>query len=524
MDPYDILPYESIAFPETHPANLAVLGRLFGLDTADLEGCRVLELGCASGGNLIPMAWHLPHTRFLGIDLSQPQVGEGQALISQLGLSNVELRQGDILELGEELGEFDYVIAHGVFSWVPPRVREHLLELIPRLLPPAGLFYVSYNTLPGWRMRGMLRDILLYACRGATKPSAQLESAQAAMQRIESAVEGLDAFSARYLKEEIKNLRDAHPSYLYFEYLAQHNRAFLFSEFVADLERHDLRYLCDTDLRTLFPATYGEAVDRTLEDIEDGIELEQWLDFVTNRNFRQSLLCRADAVLDDEIDLDRFATLSFSADLRVPESPDLRRTRRANFLTPKGDPLVVTHPLTKALLIQLVARYPDCLPLDELMPDAARQVAAAGAGKLAYQVNECLAELFSLFAHRAVSARPRPLRLEIQPADKPRASRLAAAQARSGVRRIATVHHGNLDLDSFAARLLEYLDGNRTPEQVAERLIADLKAGVLMPPGEVQTRQWSEERLRQHTFAAVENLLGLFARYGVLETRIEEGL
>ena len=71
MDPYDIFPYESIAFPETHPANLAVLGRLFGLDTADPEGCRVLELGCASGGNLVPMAWHLPHTRFLGVDLSR---------------------------------------------------------------------------------------------------------------------------------------------------------------------------------------------------------------------------------------------------------------------------------------------------------------------------------------------------------------------------------------------------------------------------------------------------------------------
>jgi len=521
MDPYDTFHYESIAFPDTHPANLAVLGRLFGLDTAEPHACRVLELGCASGGNLIPMAWHLPRTRFLGIDLSRGQVEQGQALISLLGLANIELRQGDILDLGEELGEFDFVIAHGVYSWVPPSVREHLLALISRLLPPTGLFYVSYNTLPGWRMRGMLRDILTYACRDIATPTEKLEAAHAALQRIESAVGGLDALSARYLREEIKNLRDAHPSYLFFEYLAEHNRAFLFSEFAADIERHGLRYLCDTDLRTLFPTTYGEGVDCTLEDIEDGIELEQWLDFVTNRNFRQSVLCRADAELDDAIDLDRFATLSFSADLRIPEEPDLRQTHPADFLTPKGDLLKVSHPLTKSLLIELVTRFPDCLPLDELIPAAVHQVAAAGGGSLVPQVNECLAELFSLFAHRAVSARLRPLRLDTRPGDRPRASRLAAAQAKSGAERIATIHHGNLDLDSFATRLLAYLDGDHTREEAAWRLMADLQAGALLPPDGVQPSQWLQERLRERTFAAVDNLLGLFARYGILENRVK---
>lgn len=523
MDPYDILPYESIAFPETHPANLAVLGRLFGLDTADPEGCSVLELGCASGGNLIPMAWHLPRARFVGIDLSRPQVEEGQALIAHLRLPNIKLRQGDILELGEELGEIDYVIAHGVYSWVPPKVREHMLELVPRLLAPEGLFYVSYNCLPGWRMRGMLRDILLYACRDETTPTEQLRTAQAALERIGSAVDGLDALSARYLTEEIKGLSDAHPSYLFFEYLAQHNRAFLFSDFAADIERHGLRYLCDTDLRTLFPTTYGDGVDRSLADIEDGIELEQWLDFVTNRNFRQSLLCRTDAAPDDEIDLDRFATFAFSADLRIPKRPDLKRTKQSSFVTPKGETLKVSHPLTKALLTQLVSRYPDCVPLDELMPDSAHQVAAAGGGQLASQVGECLAELFSLFAHRAVIARPAPLRLKVPAGEKPRASELASAQARSGARRIATIHHGNLDLDSFAAKLVEYLDGNHTPKQATDLLTADLRAGTLTPPDGVKPRHWPEARLRQRTLAAVNNLLGMFARYGVLETSIREG-
>jgi methyltransferase-like protein len=400
---------------------------------------------------------------------------------------------------------------------VPPQVREHLLRLAGELLAPTGLFYVSFNTLPGWRMRGMLRDILLYACREADTPASKLDAARAALDRLGSAVDKLGALSARYLREEIASLRDAHPSYLLFEYLAEHNQAFLFSEFIADSERHALRYLCDTELRTLFPSTYGDAVEQALADIEDGIELEQWLDFVTNRNFRQSVLCRADAVMEDEIDLDRFAALAFCADLRAPKKPDLRYPKPSPFLTPSGLRLEVSHPLTKALLLQLSARYPDCLPLGDVLPEAARDVAAAGGGARGSEVQECLAELFSLFAHRGVGARSQPLRLTARDSGRPRASALALAQVAEGAQRIATLHHGNLDLDAFAARLLRYLDGTRTPEEAAERLAADLTAGDLMPPRGVQPKQWSRERLIERTRSAAADLISLFARHGVLK-------
>jgi len=66
---YDEVPYESQSFPQSHPNRLATLGRLFGLSPAPVAQCRVLELGCASGGNLIPMAYHLPESEFVGLDL-----------------------------------------------------------------------------------------------------------------------------------------------------------------------------------------------------------------------------------------------------------------------------------------------------------------------------------------------------------------------------------------------------------------------------------------------------------------------
>ena len=314
MDDYDRLFYQSLCLPRTHPDHLAALGRLMGLSAAEPYGCRVLELGCAAGGNLIPMACRLPQARFVGVDLSAAQIGAGQRLVGTLGLDNIELRVADIAMLDDGIGEFDYVIAHGVYSWVPEAVRAGLLRLARRVLAPDGLCYISFNTLPGWRMRGMLRDILCDACRGVTEPPARLAAAQAALVRLEQALPELPGLAADYLRAEIAALRGLHPSYLYFEYLAKHNRAFLFRDFLADIEAQGLRYLCDADLQRQFPASLGDAVDSALADLTDGADVEQWLDFVGTRNFRESLLMRDDARCDEQLSLERFAGLCFSAD------------------------------------------------------------------------------------------------------------------------------------------------------------------------------------------------------------------
>jgi hypothetical protein len=122
-----------------------------------------------------------------------------------------------------------------------------------------------------------------------------------------------------------------------------------------------------------------------------------------------------------------------------------------------------------------------------------------------------------------LGARPRPLRLEEVDLKKPRASALALAQVASGASRIATLLHGNLDLDAFAARLLGYLDGTRSPEEAAERLAMDLTIGDLKPPSGVAPNQWGRDRLVQRTRAAVSDLVALFARYGVLEVEVRSG-
>ena len=375
MNPYDSLAYDSLCIPETHPERLAVLARIMGIPAADPARCRVLELGAASGGNLIPMAAGLPGSTFLGVDLSATQVAAGERLVTDLGLSNLSLRQADILDLDAdsdpELDGFDYVIAHGVYSWVPSEVRARMLAIARRVLRPAGVCYLSWNVLPGWRLRGMLRDILGDACRGSDDLPERIAAARAALARLDRGLADLPGEAARYLREEVRALGEAPDSYLVFEFLAVDNHPMLFRDFAAECDRAGLRYLCDSALHTGFPASLGDGADAALADIEDGVELEQWLDFLSNRRFRQSLLIRDDLPPEEGISLERFAALAFSADLRPPPRLQLRTSRPVVFERPDGEGVTLTHPLTKAVAAMLAARYPAAEGLDGALPRGA---------------------------------------------------------------------------------------------------------------------------------------------------------
>src|ERR1700742_1272227 len=164
-NPYDEIAYPSYPFPQTHPDRLATLATLFGLQPAPIDKCRVLEIGCGDGANLIPMALMLPESEFVGVDLAAHPVAKGQKMAGALGLRNVTLQQLDIADLSASFGQFDYVIAHGVYSWVPAEVRDQLLAICKANLSPQGVAYVSYNAYPGSHLREMIRGMMQFHTR-----------------------------------------------------------------------------------------------------------------------------------------------------------------------------------------------------------------------------------------------------------------------------------------------------------------------------------------------------------------------
>src|SRR5882757_2715208 len=127
---YNAMPYPTGSYPQTHPDRLAVIATLFGMSPAPPERCRVLEIGCGDGGNLVPMAFEMPESHFTGFDLSWTAVESGRALAAQAGIGNVSLDVHDLTTYVPEPGAYDYVIAHGLFAWVAPPVQDRLLALI----------------------------------------------------------------------------------------------------------------------------------------------------------------------------------------------------------------------------------------------------------------------------------------------------------------------------------------------------------------------------------------------------------
>lgn len=516
MDSYDEIPYESSPVTETDPDRLAVIGRLFGLETADPRDCSVLELGCASGGNLIPLAWRYPHSRFTGVELSARQAADGRRLTERLGLTNIEIRQADILDLGEDLGDFDYILCHGVYSWVPDAVRERILDLCAGHLTGCGIAYISYNTLPGWRMRGMLRDMLLYHTRDSRLPGERLESARTFLDLIEQGTTGLDAIHVTQLRQQIARIREAPPSYLYHEYLEALNEPCLFSEFAARAEARGLGYLADTELHTMFPSTLGDAVDEAVDGIEDAIEQEQYLDFIRNRGFRQTLLCRADALPDRVVDLELFERLAFFADLIPPNKVELRRPKSQPYRRPGGgEPLNIEHPLTKAAVAELARRYPDAVAFGDLAQMARTAVAEAGGRQHADALDHLFGEFFSLFLHQGVGASIHDDRFP-RAGTRPRVSELARMQVAEGLGHAATARHTLLDLDPVAERLVAMLDGSRTVEEIVEDLVSEVESedGALSAAA---GRSTNPQKRRAQIRANCERLVSLFARQGILE-------
>src|SRR5262245_41172941 len=199
---YDVVPYPGKSYSYAHPDRLHVQARLFGLRPAPVESCRVLELGCGDGSNLIPMAARLPGSTFTGIDLAREAVGAARARAREAGAGNVLFEAMDIAEFPDAESAFDYIVCHGVYSWVPDAVREAMLALCARHLAPEGVAYISYNTYPGWHLHRVTRDLMRIHGERFEDPLEQVEQGQTLVRFIAKALEGSDSAYAKVLQEE----------------------------------------------------------------------------------------------------------------------------------------------------------------------------------------------------------------------------------------------------------------------------------------------------------------------------------
>lgn len=312
---YDEYGYISSAFNFTSPLRLEAIGKFLSLTPKSASDAKILEIGSSYGGNIIPFALHNPNATIVGIDLSQVQVDAGNEIINKIGLKNIKLIQKDITLSDEILssyggGGFDYIICHGVYSWVPKNVQDAILNTIKNYMSPNGIAFVSYNTYPGWKYIEVIKDFMLFASNKFKEPAQKLKASLDALKLYKNTIEKIDTLENKVSMKWIDHVlsyasNEQGSSYILHEYLEAINEPFYFKNFAKDLQKYELEYLSDSDLNDILQAQTGDAQadEYTKENNLDRIEQEQFMDFCTQRTFRQSLIVHKDAYNDAKRDI-----------------------------------------------------------------------------------------------------------------------------------------------------------------------------------------------------------------------------
>ena len=476
---YDHVPYPSLPINRTHPDHMASIASLFDITPVSPDACRVLEIGCADGSNLIPMAVSLPGSQFVGIDLSLTQVAQGQRVIDALGIKNLSLRHQDVMTFGLDEGVFDYIIVYGVYSWVPPVVQEKILDICNNQLSPNGIAFISYNTYPGWHMRGSVRAMLNYHARQFPDDKTRIQQSRALLRFLSEAVPklGKDADQLAYaqvLASEHKRMERQSDSYMLHEHLEEFNEPLYFYQFAERIQQHGLQYVGEVELSTMLPDALPKDVAQTIGSLGTSIiATEQYLDFVRNRMFRQSLLCHNNIALNRSWDMDILHRMYISSAVKaISDNPSILSAENERFRSPTGTVVSSSNPINKAALLYLGKIWPNRVNFDQLLGksrEMAQSVASVDADArilgdtLLKSLVVDLIEL-DLYSTRYIT----------NITERPTASVVARLQALSS-EFVTNQRHEAIEVDGLSRAIVPLLDGHHDRFQIMQMVEALLE-------------------------------------------------
>jgi methyltransferase-like protein/SAM-dependent methyltransferase len=497
---YNEVPYPDLSYGQSHPDRMATLATLLSLNPAPVDNCRVLEIGCAGGGNIIPMAYALPHSTFVGIDYAERQIEAGQALLNQLGLSNITLQTKNILDIGPDFGQFDYIIAHGIYSWVPTPVQEKLLQVCQQNLAPQGVAYISYNTYPGWNMMGSMREAMLYHARFATSPQEKAMQARAMLDFLIQAVPSEDSAFGNFLgayhsfvQRESKGIHVKDDAFLLHDELEANNHPLYFHQFIEQAQQYDLQYLVEADFANVLPNRFPPEVAEQIQAMAgDVIELEQYMDFVRNRMFRQTLLCHADLEINRALKPDRVTHFYIASQAKpVSKEPDIHSVSVEQFKGFNGATLSLDHPLSKSAMLYLSKIWPQAVSFTHLLNEARLRLGQQpspepgqnSADRDAYLLAANLLKAYSYSSQLVEFHRYRPPYTMVA-GDKPLASAVARLQAKDGTM-ITNLWHDRVHLNDLQRYLLPFVDGTRSRQELLTILVGGVAEGKIKLPEDI---------------------------------------
>jgi methyltransferase-like protein/2-polyprenyl-3-methyl-5-hydroxy-6-metoxy-1,4-benzoquinol methylase len=472
---YDELPYTCSAMPYAQPDRLATLATLFGMTPPTVATCRVLELGCCDGSNIIATAHQLPQATCWGIDLSAQQIAKGQALIKALGLPNITLQQLNILEVEEDFGQFDYIIAHGIYSWVPVPVQAKIFQICQQHLAPQGVAYISYNTKPGWNIRDILRDMMRYYGNSSTIDAPErIEPLRNLLKLIATTTTATNNAYNQMISEELTHFIQLPESFIFKEFLEEEHYPEYFYQFIAKAHSYGLEYLADAFFPTMLVSNSPSAVAAELQVFQNQlIQQEQMMDCLRNRRFRHTLLCHQGTPLNRHLSSAVLKYFYIASSLQ-PVANTAKPFQQ--FANQQGS-VSTEQPIIQSALHYLNQRWPRAVAFSELITQIKfSQDYSTDVPKPEIILADAL---FNCYAKGLIEWYTHPPQLVTTITTYPQASSLARWQVQHSQKvtnqrcEVVTIENG------ICLRLLPYLDGSHDKAALLKQLNDWVEQGLL---------------------------------------------
>ncbi|MCV6636520.1 class I SAM-dependent methyltransferase [Candidatus Albibeggiatoa sp. nov. NOAA] len=499
----DELPYTSQAMPYTHPQHLATIGQIFGMQAAQPR--RILELACGDGSNILGIAQSMPKTECWAIDKSETKIVQAQKVADKAKLHNVTLKAMDILEVDSSLGQFDYIIVHGIYSWGSAEVKQKILQLCKQLLSEKGIAYVSYDTTPAGDSRRIVRQMLRYHSMGMKDSQQRLDQLHALFKFLIAANRETNTAYSLMLQEEYQIFQQLPHPELYLDYIDADNEPVLFTEFMQRAHDQELDYLGDAFFKTMLPQNLSADVQQNLAAFEQNIlQQEQYMDFARNRRYRHTLLVHKDITLERNLDVSLLKDFYLCCDFQVKQVEDA-----IHFVGTHGT-VTTENPAAQKVFTYLGQQYPRFVKVDELLENTGTQSEAQTIFETLFSC--CMQGVIELHHESA------PYTAEIN--EQPFASPLARAQAELGLTRVTNLRNEPVDISSnvICLHLLPYLDGQHNQSDL-KRLIQygiDQKKYRLDVNRDGQQVELSEEQKQDLFQRVLNNSLHLLAHAALI--------
>jgi len=381
----------------------------------------------------------------------------------------------------ERFGSFDYIIAHGLFSWVPDFVRRKILRIFSECLEAHGIGYISYNTYPGCRIREMVWGAMHYYTAGGADPLEKVRAGIAAIETLSEAAETGSAYQS-ILKSELAGLKKRWPANVFHDDLSSVNQPFYFHEFVDQITQFGLQFLSEVEITASHSGKLNREARKILDSLRgDVIRREQYLDFIECCSFRSTLICRTGIQLNREPEPDILTRFRLASQVRPePENPNIMDPAAVKFVGSTGASLETNHPLTKAALIHLTSVWPRSVPFDDMIAEAAK-IIEANRADLITETEKMSAHLVQMFQAGFIKLHLFQPPIVTEAGEFPLASAFTRLQIEQGFGAITTMTGLNLKSeDEYVRPLLILLDGTRDRPAIS----ADFLKTIEIPANE----------------------------------------